>query len=80
MNTLEDEKRHALRMALDFLRSRCRDSFMNEALEYPLQWRDYCLTVNTIASALNREAIQEKSVEERAMKRKEKRKELTNVR
>jgi hypothetical protein len=75
MNTLEDEKRHALRMALNFLRSYCRDSFMNEALGYPIQWRDYCSTVNTIASALNREAIQEKSAEERAMKRKEKNKE-----
>jgi hypothetical protein len=75
MNTVEDEKRHALRLALNFLRSHCRDSFMNEALEHPIQWRDYSLTVNTIASALNREAIQERLAEERAMKRKEKNKE-----
>jgi hypothetical protein len=75
MNTLEDDKRYALKLALEFLFCHCRDRFMNEAIEYQLQWRDYCLTMNTIVSALSREARQQRLAEERVMKRKEKNKE-----
>ncbi len=68
--SLEDEKRLALKMAIGFLRAYCRDRFMNETLDCPNQWRDYCLTANTIASALNREVRQQKLAEERVAKRK----------
>jgi len=67
--SLEDEKRLALKMAIGFLRAYCRDRFMNETLDCPNQWRDYCLTANTIASALNREVRQQKLAEERVAKR-----------
>ena len=73
--SLEDEKRLALKMAIGFLRAYCRDRFMNETFDCPNQWRDYCLTVNTIVSALNREVRQQKLAEDRATKRKEQNKE-----
>ena len=73
--TLEDQKRMALKMAIGFLRSYCRDRFMNEILDCPYQWEHYQLTVNTIASALNREVRQQKLAEEKVMKRKEQNKE-----
>ena len=68
--SLEDEKRVALKMAVGYLRAYCRDRFINEIHDCPNQWRDYCLTVNTIVSALNREVRQQKLAEDRAMKRK----------
>jgi hypothetical protein len=74
-STLEDEKRLALKLAIGFLRAYCRDRFINEIHDCPNQWRDYCLTVNTIVSALNREARLQTLAEDRAMKRKEQNKE-----
>jgi hypothetical protein len=73
--TLEDEKRMALKMAIAFLRSYCRDRFMNEILDCPYQWENYRLTVNTIANALNREIRQQKLAEDKVAKRKEQNKE-----
>lgn len=75
---MEDEKRYALKLALEFLRFYCRDWSFNEINERPSQWRDYCLTANTIINALNREASQQKLAEEKVMKRKAKNKEVTN--
>jgi len=69
--TLEDEKRVALKMAYQFMSIYCRDRFMNEMSEYSIQWKDYCLTMNTIVSALNREVRQQRLAEERVAKRKE---------
>ena len=75
MNTLEDEKRVALKIAYQFMRSYCMDRFMNEMSEYSIQWKDYCITINAIASALNREVRQQKLAEERVAKRKAQNKE-----
>lgn len=60
MNTLEDKKRFALKLALDFLQVHCRDRFEMEADQYPIQWRDFCLTKNTIIDALRQE-VREKT-------------------
>jgi hypothetical protein len=73
--SLEDEKRIALKMAVGYLRAYCRDRFINEIHDYPNQWRDYCLTVNTIVGALNREARLQTLAEERVAKRKAQNKE-----
>lgn len=73
--TLEDEKRMALKLAYQFMRSYCMDRFMSEMSDYSIQWKDYCLTINTIVSALNREVRQQRLAEERATRRKEKNKE-----
>ena len=73
--TLEDEKRLALKIAYQFMRSYCMDRFMNEMSEYSIQWKDYCITMNAIVSALNREVRQQRLAEERATRRKEKNKE-----
>lgn len=75
MNTLEDEKRYALKLAYQFLDLYCKDRFGFEMSEYSIQWRDYCLTMSTIVGALNREARQQKLAEEKVMKRKAKNKE-----
>jgi hypothetical protein len=74
MNTLEDEKRYALKLAYQFLDIYCRDRFGLEMSEYSIQWRDYCLTMSAIVGALNREVRQQKLAEEKAMKRKAKNK------
>lgn len=78
MNTLENEKSYALKLALNFLRFYCRDWSLNEMNERPSQWRDYRLTANTIVGALNREARQQKLAEDKVAKRKAKNKEVTN--
>jgi len=69
--TLEDEKRLALKIAYQFMSIYCRDKCMNEMSEHSIQWKDFCLTMNAIVSALNREARQQRLAEERATKRKE---------
>ena len=71
MNTLEDEKRVALKTAYMFLDRYCKDRFMNESMEYSIQWRDLAVTMGAIASALNREVRMQKLAEERIRKRKE---------
>lgn len=71
MGTLEDEKRLALKIAYQFMSIYCGDRCMNEMSEHSIQWKDYCLTMNAIVGALNREARQQRLAEERAIKRKE---------
>jgi hypothetical protein len=71
MNTLEDEKRVALKTAYMFLDKYCKDRFMNESMEYSIQWKDLCVTMGAIASALNREVRLQTLAEERIRKRKE---------
>lgn len=56
MNTVEDKKRFALKLALEFLQVHCRSRFLMELQEYPQQWADFCITKNTIISALRDEA------------------------
>jgi len=73
--TLEDEKRLALKMAADFLRCYCRDRFVDEVHERSYQWENYCLTINTIVGAINREIREQKLAEDKVAKRKEQNKE-----
>ena len=73
--TLEDEKRVALKIAYQFMRSYCMDRFMSEMTDHSIQWKDYCVTMNAIVSALNREVRLQRLAEERATKRKEQNKE-----